>query len=194
MTTRTSTDIRDHLAAAQSWTASLLAGVSDDQWTLPTPCTELDVRALAEHLLAVQERLLRMGRDGSLGEAPPERIASPESDVAGAFARAAEAAISAWGDERMATAVVAPWGTHPAPVVLGGYVSEHVVHGWDLAVATGQPSEAPGEIADLALHAMRQALPAEGREGLPFSDPVEPAPDAGPTELLANWTGRTSRR
>jgi hypothetical protein len=40
---------------------------------------------------------------------------------------------------------------------------------------------------------MQRALPAEGRERLPFDPPVEPAEDAGPTERLANWLGRRSR-
>lgn len=192
MTTAQTTDLRDHLATTQAWVAAILDHTSEDQWGLPTPCEELDVRALAEHLLAVEERLLRMGRDGSVGDAP-QRIAAPSTSVAAEFVRAAAEARAAWDDDRMTTVVSAPWGVLPAPAVLGGYVSEHVVHGWDLAVATGQPSEAPAEIAELALQAMRQALPADGRDGLPFGAPVEPAADAGPTERLANWTGRRSR-
>ena len=43
----------------------------------------------------------------------------------------------------------------------------------------------------VALGVMRRALPAEGREDFPFAEPVTPAADAGPTEQLANWTGRT---
>lgn len=185
-------DVRHHLASAQAWVAGLLTGISDDQWDLPTPCDEFDVRALVGHLLAVQERVRRMGRDGALGDAPLES-ASPGPDAAAEFTRVAAEALAAWDDQRMGTTVVAPWGVLPAPAVVGGYVAEHVVHGWDLAVATGQPSEAPEDVAGPALRAMLQALPADGRDRFPFADAVEPAPDAGLTERLANWTGRSSR-
>ncbi len=30
-------------------------------------------------------------------------------------------------------------------------------------------------------------------KGVPFGPKVEPAPDAGPTEAMVNWTGRASR-
>ncbi len=64
------------------------------------------------------------------------------------------------------------------------------MHGWDLAVATGQDAEADPGLAVAALAQARQILPAAIRGGdVPFADVVEPAPDAGPTERLANWAG-----
>lgn len=87
--------------------------------------------------------------------------------------------------------VTAPFGTLPGAAALGAYLSEHVAHGWDLAVATGQPSEGDPDLAEIALQAMTAALPAEQRGGqIPFAAPVKPAADTGPTERLANWTGR----
>jgi hypothetical protein len=59
--------------------------------------------------------------------------------------------------------------------------------------ATGQDPEADPALVAPAYATMQRALPATGREGFPFDPPVEPAPDAGPTERLANWTGRASR-
>jgi len=98
------------------------------------------------------------------------------------------------GDAILDRAVTAPWGRVPGRVAMYGYLSETLVHGWDLAVATGQPAEAPTEIAEASLAAAPRLLPAEPRGGhVPFAPPVQPAPDAGPTERLANWSGRARR-
>ena len=78
----------------------------------------------------------------------------------------------------------------PGRIALWGYLNEALVHGWDLAVATDQDTEADPALAEEALTMMRQALPAEQRGGrVPFTPVVVPAPDAGATERLANWCG-----
>ena len=87
----------------------------------------------------------------------------------------------------------APFGRVPGSVVLGVHLAENLTHGWDLATATGQDPEADPALVAPAYATMQQALPATGREGFPLDAPVEPAADAGPTERLANWSGRRSR-
>ena len=85
-----------------------------------------------------------------------------------------------------------PWGSVPGAGAIWGYLNETLVHGWDLAVATGQPSEADPDLAGAALAAAQRFIPAGPRgPEVPFGDAVSPAPDAGPTEQLANWSGRT---
>jgi hypothetical protein len=69
------------------------------------------------------------------------------------------------------------------------------VHGWDLAVASGQDAEADPASATAVLVETRQVLPAEPRGGpIPFAAPVEPQHGAGPTEQLANWCGHSRGR
>lgn len=186
-------DLRTQLAEAEEWLITLVANVRDDQWTSPTPCTEYDVRTLVEHLFAVQERIRRMGVDHTIGDAP-HSIPLPPHDVAGALRAAAKEATAAWDDDRvLGEQVRAPWGTIPGAAAVGAYLSEIVTHGWDLAVATGQPAKSPAGTAEAAYAVMQRALPADGRAQHPFDDPVAPAGDAGATERLANWTGRVSR-
>ena len=88
--------------------------------------------------------------------------------------------------------VTVPWGRVPGRAAVWGYVREALVHGWDLAVATGQDGEADPATAEAVLAVTQQVMPAEPRGGpIPFAAPVDPRPGAGPTERLANWCGRT---
>jgi uncharacterized protein (TIGR03086 family) len=100
-----------------------------------------------------------------------------------------------WDDDARLTApVTAPWGTVPGAVALWGYLNEALVHGFDLAVATGQPAEADPDVVRPVLAEVAEIIPAGFRGGpVPFAAVVEPADDAGLTERLANWSGRTSR-
>lgn len=186
-------DLRPQLVAAQEWIATLIDGTSPDQLSNPTPCSEYDVRGLLEHLLAVELRVQQIGESGELDNAPSQ-LPLPDGDLAAAFRAAATKASDAWrDDERLAAMVPPPFGTMPGGAAIGAYLSEHVTHGWDLATATGQHAEADPALAAAAMGAMQKALPDGQRDGLPFAPAVPPADDAGPTERLANWTGRRSR-
>jgi uncharacterized protein (TIGR03086 family) len=68
-------------------------------------------------------------------------------------------------------------------------VLDGLVHGWDLATATGQAYEPPDELVAAAAAFARQAIDPL-RDGDTFADAVEPAPGASPIERLANYTGR----
>jgi len=65
------------------------------------------------------------------------------------------------------------------------------VHGWDLAVATGQPYDAEPELVEAARQfvASVQEAPSPPRDGL-FGPPVAPPPDASPLASLIALTGR----
>lgn len=190
----TAPDLRPQLAASQEWVATLIDGVRPEELDSPTPCDDFTVGELIEHMLAVEERVRRIGADGVLGDAQ-QRVALPTGDLGAAFREAAGRAHSAWDDDSRLTAIVSPpWGDVPGAAALGGYVQEHLTHGWDLAVATGQPAEADPHLVEPVLQAAMTFVPAAPRGGpIPFGDVVEPAADAGPTERLANYLGRTSR-
>lgn len=192
-------DHRPALAAAQHWVAQLIDGVAEQQLDHPTPCSDFTVRQLLEHLLAVQNRIAVVAETGSI-ESSPRTLPLPDvGGVAGAsaaFRDATARAQRAWSPDATLTAgYQLPWGTVPGFAAVAGYVAENVAHGWDLAVATGQPSEADPALAELALRSYDGRLPDEirGTPGVPFGPRVEPAPDAGPTERLANFLGRNSR-
>ena len=187
------TDPRPLYSNALNWAHGLIAAVQPDQLTAPTPCAEFDVRALLGHLVATIERARVIGEGGDVNAMPTVVLGVPDHGWADAQLAAAQKMWPAWEDDALLDApVTVPWGTVPGREALFGYLSEMLVHGWDLAVATGQDPEADGDVAAAALAGAHQKVPAEPRGGrIPFGPVVESQPDAGPTERLANWAGHT---
>lgn len=186
--TDTATDPRPAYAAATAWVQSLLANITEEQLSLPTPCDDFDVRALAQHLGAVGVRAVALAEIATV-EGQPFSVDDFSADAYGA---ARERALAAWAQAPLDREVTVPWGVVPGFAALGMYVNETLVHGWDLAVATGQPAEfAEPAIVDGALAAVQAALPAQirGLDEVPFGPVVESREGAGPTERLANWNG-----
>lgn len=209
-------DTRATLFAAFDWYADVVEAVRDDQLHDATPCTEYDVRQLMAHVSVVLDKVIGFATDHRDVYAGHGLSADEEASSAEAVARqvvdghtgaerAAELrqrvarARDLWGDDALLdTPIQLGWGPIlPGRVVSGIYVMESLAHSWDLATVTGQSAEAPPAVAEVGLLAATQALPPEmprGIEyGVPFGPAVEPASDAGPTERLANWTGRVSR-
>lgn len=207
-------DLRKELFLAQEWLAELMANTGEEQLTLPTPCTDFDVRELIVHMLMVCDKVVGLGRHrrdpfAKFTEPLPDWVKAFESVIgikvgqftpveSAQFVRErSEQAQKTWTDDLLDSPVQLGWGpVEPGRVVIGLYLMETVAHGWDLARATGQPSEAAEAIAEPSLLAARLGLPAEPRgevNGVPFGPVVPSAADAGLTEQLANWLGRESR-
>ncbi|GAA5194882.1 TIGR03086 family metal-binding protein [Rugosimonospora acidiphila] len=116
-----------------------VAQVRPDQWTAPTPCPGWDVRALVNHVIGAERRAVPL-LDGATAREIDDRFAGdllgddPRARCAEA-AREARAAVSVPG--AMRRMVHLSTGDIPAEEYLHQLLSEHVVHSWDLAVATG---------------------------------------------------------
>ncbi|MEU0686469.1 TIGR03086 family metal-binding protein [Streptomyces uncialis] len=154
--------------------ARLAAGVREDQLDAPTPCPDYAVRHLLGHLVSLSvafrdaaRRELGPTTDTSPGGALPELPADWRAALPGALAEMAEAwrDPAAWEGETRAGGV-------PLPGAVAGLVAvdELVVHGWDLARATGQ-EYAPDEAALRASEAL--LTPVED----PAADPTEESAD-----------------
>lgn len=184
------TDPRTVYRGATAWVAELFRGVRTDQLDLPTPCDEFDVRRLCQHLIGTVARAVAVAE---AGDAEAVSAFSDRYDAA-TFESFAQRAAEAWADDSLlAKPVRVPWGEVPGGGALWGYVNEALVHGWDLAVATGQQAEADPALVEPTAAVARRFIGAEIRvPGVPFAAVVEPRAGAGPTERLANWSGRVS--
>jgi uncharacterized protein (TIGR03086 family) len=85
----------------------------------------------------------------------------------------------------------APFGTAPGTALVHLRIVENLVHGWDLARATGQARGFPDDVAGQALARSRQRLTSrpEG-PGAPFAAEVPVPPDALAIDRLAGFLGR----
>ena len=167
----------------------LLGGIEEDQLELPTPCTEFDVAALRRHVIGWLTAFAD-GYASAGGEcSDPDAVEVTGNGVAQTLAAArvlrdaSEAVIQrgvSVGPDRV-----------PSGLVLPMLLWEYQVHGWDLAVATGQPwqPEKAGVAASLAF--VPGVLSAEMvGEGKSFA-PAVPSPDqASPMEQLVALSGR----
>ena len=186
------TDPREFHQRAMAQTEAIVVAVRPDQLTLPTPCTEYNVRALLSHIVGGLTRIAVIGEGGDGLAVVPRADGVPDDGWPDAYHAARARVTAAWADDaRLDALVVAPWGKVPGRIALGGYVQEILTHGWDLARAAGQPTELDPELAHWVLAVARQILPPEPRGGeIPFGPPVPVPADAGPYAQLAAWLGR----
>jgi uncharacterized protein (TIGR03086 family) len=186
---------------------SVIVRVRPDQLTAPTPCSEMDVRALLGHLVAVLDRIAALGK----GEDPFAVTETPVPDDgwSDAWTTSARRVAEAWRDDAVLEQPMAlPWIQGNGADVLASYFSELTVHTWDLAIATGQQPDWDDTVVTAAL-AARDFLPAENRRALfeeisaamgldqvaiPFAEAI-PVPDDAPAiDRLVAWNGRDPNR
>ncbi len=202
------TDPRATFATAAATAATTLAGVRDDQLALPTPCADMTVRDLAEHLVMVVRRVASAGRDEPLEEWPIDASDVRSGGWAAAFEAGAADAASAWSDRALLDRPTAlPWTTCTGAEALGIYTNELTVHTWDVARATGQSPAWDADVLGVSFDHIQRELPMPDRapmwaevkgslpEGVPWADPFADAvpvgEDAPLIDRLVAWNGRT---
>jgi uncharacterized protein (TIGR03086 family) len=176
-------------------TAEIVKSAPADRMNAPTPCTEWDVRALLNHVIGtlwLAEGLLSDQQPRypmAPGGLPPADLAGDDPVAAYAEAATAALAAAAAGDALTRTHST-PLGEMPGPGLAGFTTLDILVHGWDLARATGQPADLDGRLAAHVLGFASQALATpESRAGR--IGPILPVPDGSPvTGQLVAFLGR----
>lgn len=181
-------DIVDLVERATATTYPIIAAVRPDQWDSPTPCTEWDVRAVTVHLLdGVQSYLV------AFGDAPGESArAVTDADLLPAMqeadARFLERLRAPGGREAM---LDMGYATMPAETIAGFRLVDLLVHGWDIARATGQPTDGDPEVYEAALAFSQRAMDGMDRASFTMFDEATTAPaDATAADRLAAFLGR----
>jgi len=186
----------DPLARAVDQTAAIISRARPDQATLPTPCRSWDVRALVNHVVHDVQQFTAMATGGRYQKDDSDVIGD---DWVGAYGKAADALLEAWRSEgALDRTVQLPFGERPATWSVGQQVADLVVHGWDIATATGQPTELDPELGQLALDWGRENLRPQFRgdeaSGQVFGPEVPVREDAPLYDRLAAWFGRDPDR
>jgi len=124
--------------SVEFWAATVSAATGD--WSQPTPCSDWDVRQLVNHVvgedlwtkpLVERQTIADVGDslDGDLLGDDPHATAS-------AAARDAQAAVA--DQLPRGGKVNLSYGDEDIAEYIRQLISDHLIHGWDLAAATGQ--------------------------------------------------------
>jgi uncharacterized protein (TIGR03086 family) len=172
-------DLLDLYRRSSDWAGRQVAGGLDDL-EAATPCDDWDVRTLMNHMLDTQSYFLRSarGEDATPPSPTPPDILSddPVSD----FKRMRAEMLETFADPGVIER------TGPA---LGIAFSDQLLHGWDLAQASGQDATMPAGLADAAYNMIHGRFTEAERQGV-FKAEIKVSPDATPQERLLAYTGR----
>ncbi|MDF3305018.1 TIGR03086 family metal-binding protein [Rhodococcus sp. T2V] len=178
-------DPLDELSSAEATLAvvqRVLRGVTAEDMSRQTPCTEFTVAQLADHLA---------GSITALGGAAGATFDDdPGKPVEARIADLAQPALEAWRNRGLDGTVTLGPNNAPATVAAGILSIEFLVHAWDFAAATDGDVAVSEPLAEYVLALAHKIISPEGRKAVGFDDPV-PAPHTSNavTRLIA-YTGR----
>ncbi|MFJ8018488.1 TIGR03086 family metal-binding protein [Streptomyces sp. NPDC096339] len=184
----------DLLDQAHEALRATVAAVPAHGWDLPTPCDQWNVTQVLQH--AAGDQLAYASRLTG-GPGPAEDPFAPSGALSGAPAQLLEPALAAAAEAfagvvpgTAEVAVPLPPFTVSAETAVGAAALDAAVHAWDIAVATGQPSPLPADLAR-ALRPAAEAL-AEPLRGFAYGPalPGGPSPEADPAGSLLAYLGR----
>ena len=186
------------LASAISYALGACVQVARREMTLPTPCTDWDLKALLAHLAASMADLESALRTGHL-DPEPDDPATPDPDDPTIPALDGDDPVELLRD-RAANLLFACYAHHgpdqfvlvgdmplPAEIVTCTGAVEIAVHGWDVRAARGRGAPIPPALATRMLRL--SPFLVTGREGL-FGTPVQVPAQASPGDQLVAYLGR----
>lgn len=179
----------DQIERAVDMTAVIVAGIAADQWDRPTPCADWDVHTLLNHVVGGM-RIFAAKLDGIEPGADHEADWLG-ADPVGAYEKAAAADRAAWRrPDALEQTVHISLGVLPGPLAAVVHLTEIVVHGTDLAAATGQESLVDEELCGDLLVTMRSmGIDAYRIPGV-FDSETRTTEDAPPHRRLLAFLGR----
>ncbi|WP_329485268.1 TIGR03086 family metal-binding protein [Kitasatospora sp. NBC_01246] len=138
-------------AAAEA--ARIARSVRPEHLDGPTPCTAFDTRTLVNHwVLYTSHGLERRARREPLPEELVARDFTADPDWALAYADQLDRAVAAWSDPAAWEGEIDLGGMSvSAASVARMVVKEMVLHGWDVARATGRQVDVDDDLARLVL-------------------------------------------
>jgi uncharacterized protein (TIGR03086 family) len=161
----------------------ILRGLTSEDRPKATPCTEFTCHELAEHLF---------GSLTGLGAMAGATVVNPEEgSLENRVSVMAAQVIDAWRTVDLDGTVPGPGGSR-MPASIGAVILpiELVLHGWDLAQASGQRIHISDELVEY-VRGMAETVVPDGRGRGAFAAEVTPADDATAVDRLAAYTGRT---
>lgn len=183
------------MAAAAAETVRVVGGVDKDQLGDATPCNDWDVRSLLNHIIlwtaySAEQRAY----GGSVAEELMNKDFAAEPDFAADYAAQVDKALAAWSDPGAWERELGVMGSAtPAADVAALLIAESVLHGWDLAQATGQEYTCDDAVAAVVLSTV-QAQGELFRQYNGFAEVVAVTEDAPVFDRALAESGRDPAR
>lgn len=171
-------DMLDLYERASEWTLEKVQGAASKLGN-DTPCDKWDVRTLMNHMLDTQNYFVSTarGEKATLSPDPPDRLSK---DPVADFKRARATTIETFGEpgviDKTGISIVAAFG-------------DQLIHGWDLAKATGQDTTMPSGLPEAAYELIHGRFDDDQRKGVFKPEIAVPANASAQDKLLA-YTGR----
>jgi uncharacterized protein (TIGR03086 family) len=165
---------------ASEWTLEKVVGAKD-KLDAGTPCDKWNVQALMNHMLETSQYFVNSAKgqkDASPPSANPPEILS--DDPVADFKKARAETLKTFG----ADGVIEKTGPS-----IGIAFSDTLLHGWDLARATGQDTTMPKGLAEAAYKNIHGKFTDEQRKGI-FAPELKVPADASAEDKLLAYTGR----
>jgi uncharacterized protein (TIGR03086 family) len=181
------------VARACAATATVLATVDAADFGRATPCKSWTVKDVVDHIIDSAATYAELAETGAW-PADGEDYDRTAGDFRATFGREAARLVAAFSAPGAMDRIMAlPFGGMPGAIVVWIAAGDLFTHGWDLAKATGQPTDLEPEFAAQLLAQIEQLLPDDmrGPEGqAPFGPKVEVPAPAPAADRLAAFTGR----
>lgn len=164
---------------------NVLAHVTDDQWSASTPCTQWTVADVTEHLIYVNQSFTAQLQPED-GIASTTHTGSPSSELLAQYRCSTEEL------RRALVCAAQPDGQLPTSlrIRLALRVADLVIHGWDIATATGGCLQIDDHLVDEVL-AFADSRRAALQRGGQFTAPQPISSNAPAIDRLAALSGRT---
>jgi uncharacterized protein (TIGR03086 family) len=183
------------LAPAAGQLGAVVAGIADEQLNDRTPCENYQVSGLLGHVLGLT-LAFRMAavKDTSLAKSAPGPNATGTANLPAGWRdrvrQQLDELVAAWREPAAWEGQTEAGGVQlPAPEMAKVALQELVVHGWDLAKATGQPFEVDPQHLGTLFAALDGNVDPNGTPGL-FGPPVSLPADAPLLDRTIALTGR----
>ena len=185
------TNLHQQLTDAADEAARVVAGTDPAQFGDKTPCAQWDVKELLNHLILwTSHSFERRARSEQVGPDLTERDFASEPDYAARYREQLDRALAAWAPaEVWDSEIDTGQGKTPAPQIAEMILMEFVLHGWDLATATGQEFTCSDEVATTVAKTVA-GVAAMYREYDGFAAEAEVGADATAIERALAISGR----
>ena len=158
--------------------------------TGPTPCADYDLRTLLRHFVGTSGAFVKAGQTKALDPDDPwgSHAKLDEQDWADQLAGQVEAMGRAWSRPEAWTGSI-DGAQMPAAAIGELGLIEVLLHGWDVARATGQSLSVSDELGAELLRCLKPTLD-QGRQFEVYGPEVHVAADASPFTRALGLSGR----